>query len=117
MEYTGTAFVQPLCDLFRSLLNWKKITVVPQGLFPEKAEIKVSSTDPAVGLFWRPVFKAVAAISGTVRRMQSGYLHLYILIMVGALILMLLWGFFGHKMVVVSPASDKVTAGNVEVKK
>ena len=94
MEYTASAFSQPLCDLFTCILHPRKKLERPHGLFPASAEIIVETEDAATRILWKPLFRLIAKISDRIHVIQSGYLHLYILIMVAALIAMLAWGFF-----------------------
>lgn len=94
MEYTGTAFTQPLSDLLHKFTGWSKEVQPPQGYFPREASIRITTTDPATGKFWVPLFRFFGVAAVKVRFLQSGFLHLYILIMTAALILMLFWGFF-----------------------
>ena len=94
MEYTGTAFTQPLSDFFHRFTGWEKEVQPPRGYFPEAASIRISTADPAVRRFWAPIFRAFGTAAVKVRILQSGLLHFYILIMAAALILMLVWGYF-----------------------
>jgi len=96
MEYTGTAFVQPVADCFDALLRQKKTQEKPQEIFPEKAAISVETPDYSERGLWRPLFHFFGAAAEKIHRVQSGHLHLYILFMVLALALMLLWGFFSR---------------------
>ncbi len=93
MEYTGTAFVQPLTDFFANLICLKKNEVKPDGLFPVHAEISVETEDAADKTVWHPLFRFFGRLSDKIHHLQSGYLHLYILIMVLALLFMLVWAF------------------------
>ncbi len=93
MEYTSSAFSQPLCDLFSCILHPRRKLERPQGFFPASAEIIVETEDIATRILWKPLFRLIAKASDKIHVIQSGYLHLYILIMVAALIAMLAWGF------------------------
>ncbi|NMA20356.1 MAG: hypothetical protein GX927_07230 [Lentisphaerae bacterium] len=95
MEYTGTAFVQPLVDLFAGFLRPEKHLLKPQGLFPEKGEVEITCEDGAEQMFWRPIIVRTVKLAIFTHRLQSGHLHLYILCMVIALLAMLIWGFSG----------------------
>lgn len=97
MEYTGTAFVQPVVDFFARILKSRKTVKKPEGLFPEDASITVETEDCAERVFWGPVFRLFGRIADKVHHLQSGYLHLYVLFMVAALLLMLAWSFFGKE--------------------
>ena len=95
MEYTGTAFVQPLVDLFAGILRPIKRLHPPKGFFPVDGEVRVSCKDGGEQLFWRPLVDWTVRIAIFTHRLQSGHLHLYILFMLLALLAMLIWGFAG----------------------
>lgn len=94
MEYTGTAFVQPVVDFFASLLHSVKKVRMEKKLFPEHAEISIETEDAADRTVWNPLFHFFGKAAVKIHRLQSGYLHLYVLIMVLALLAMLIWGFY-----------------------
>jgi uncharacterized protein YneF (UPF0154 family) len=94
MEYTGTAFSQPLNDFLHKITGWRKNIQHPQGYFPQEAAMQITTADPAVRRFWMPIFQAFGTAAVKVRILQSGLLHLYILIMTVTLILMLVGGYF-----------------------
>ena len=94
MEYTGTAFAQPLSDFLHRFTGWRKQVQPPQGYFPQTASIRITTADPATAWFWVPVFRWFGTAAVKIRVLQSGFLHFYILLMTAALILMLAWGFF-----------------------
>ena len=91
MEYTGSAMIQGIADLFNSFLQIKRKVDEPKGLFPEKASFEWESPDGSERIFWAPLFRFTAGISDKVHKFQSGYLHIYILIMTVALIAMVIW--------------------------
>ena len=93
MQYTGTAFVQPLVDLFAAVLRPVRRLVRPEGLFPKEGEIEIACKDGGEQVFWKPLVDMMVRIAIFAHRLQSGHLHLYILIMVIALIAMLFWAF------------------------
>ena len=93
MEYTPSAFIQPVADLFNGFLKQKKHIQHPDGFFPEKASIDVENDDFSDRTLWRPLFIFFGNIAEKVHRFQSGYLHLYILVMAAALIIMLIVSF------------------------
>ena len=92
MEYTGSAFTQPLVLFYSKILGVKQKTNLPTGDFPESADFREESSDPALEVFWKNIFRFFSFLAGKLHFLQSGYLHLYILIMTAALILMLIWG-------------------------
>ena len=93
MQYTASAFIQPLADLFNGILRQKKDIVKPESLFPDHSSIAVSVPDGGSRWLWGPLSQLANNISNRVKHLQSGLLHVYILIMVLAIILMLLAGF------------------------
>lgn len=95
MEYTGSALIQCLGDLFNSFLQIRRKVEAPKGLFPEKASFEWESPDGAERFFWAPVFKLFAGISDKVHKFQSGYLHMYVLIMTIVIIAMVIWAIIG----------------------
>lgn len=94
MEYTGTAFVQPVVDFFANFLHPVKKVRMDRKLFPAHAEISVETEDAADRTVWKPVFHFFGRAADKIHRLQSGYLHLYVLVMVLALLAMLIWGFY-----------------------
>ncbi len=112
MQYTATAFIQPVNDLFNAVLRQKKQLVKPDGIFPGKASLEVEVPDGGSRWIWDPVFKAGSYLSEKVKHLQSGFLHMYILIMVLAVLLMLGWSFISGKKsdVPVGPAVNNVEA-------
>ncbi len=63
MEYTGTAFAQPLVDFFSPFLrSIRKITRVKSNLFPKEANYSIETKDAGTGLFWDPIFKCLSKI-------------------------------------------------------
>jgi len=92
MEYTATAFSQPLVDFFRHILHPFRRLVKPCGLFPAEASLSESVEDGGLRRLWNPLFGWIGKLAEKIHFLQSGYLHLYILIMALALIAMLVWG-------------------------
>ena len=97
MEYTPTAFAQSMSDWFSKVNCFRKKVTEPEGLFPEKISISTSAEDTAVAKLWQPLFKMFAAVSEKIHLLQSGSLHFYILVMVSALAVLLIWGFVSFK--------------------
>ena len=92
MEYTGSAFVQPITDFCRFLMKPIRKIVMPKGIFGKDAGYESETPDPGLERFWGKIFGWVAKFSDKIHVLQSGYLHLYILIATVALIAMLIWG-------------------------
>jgi hydrogenase-4 component B len=93
MEYTGSAFIQPLADFCGKLTGIRRKITLPEGHFPGKSEFEKTADDPGFELFWKKLFGAFDTCAKKLNFLQSGYLHFYILILTAALVLMLVWGF------------------------
>ncbi|NLZ63576.1 MAG: hypothetical protein GX902_07180 [Lentisphaerae bacterium] len=91
MQYTGTAFTQPLSDYFYLTKGQNRSTIPVQGYFPQKAAVSITVSDPGGHLVWHPLSRLTARIAERLRRIQSGFLHLYILMILIALIAMLIY--------------------------
>ena len=86
LQYTSTALVQSITDFFSPLFG---IAVRRRGA----AITGEQGSDPADRVFWNLLFRVTARWSEKIHRFQSGYLHFYILIMVTALLVLLLWAY------------------------
>ena len=91
MEYTATAFSQPLADLFDGILRIRKSLKKPEGIFPEKAQYSEETEDGGMKGFWKPVASFIIRIAEKCHSLQSGNLHSYIFIIILALSAMLLY--------------------------
>ncbi len=89
MEYTATAFTQPLSDLFSPVLKTEKKLTPVKSYFPDRASFEEKVSDGGIKRFWEPLFSAFTVMAEKIHRLQSGFLHFYILVIVTALILML----------------------------
>lgn len=91
MAYTATAFTQPLVDLFRPILKSRRHVKHFEGdpAAPSDAAIATETCDFALGGLWRPVFSAVARLFQRAHLLQNGSLHLYILIILMAVLALL----------------------------
>ena len=94
MEYTATAFAEPLRRIFAELYRpTKELTIDfhPESKYFVAAIEYKSEITPLVerGLY-EPLFRLVRAIARQVRRLQAGSLHLYLAYVAGILLLLLL---------------------------
>jgi len=92
MEYTGTAFAQALMEQFRGVLGFRPEHKRPEGFFPAEARAGYCVRDFGERWLWGRLFRFTGGLSERIHRIQSGYLHLYILLMVLALLVMLAAG-------------------------
>jgi hydrogenase-4 component B len=93
MAYTATAFTQPLVDLCRPLLRTRRHVIAFKGdpASPSDAAIATETDDLALGGLWRPVFTKVARLFQRAHLLQNGSLHLYILIILMAVLALLVF--------------------------
>ena len=93
MAYTATAFTQPLVDLFRPLLRTRRHVLMFKGdpASPSDAAIVTETDDVAVGGLWRPLFHKFARLFQQAHLIQNGSLHLYILIILIAVLALLVF--------------------------
>lgn len=91
MEYTGTAFTQPLTDLFAPILKVRKQLIKPESIFPTQASLDEQIEDRGVREFWKPLTVLALRFADRIHTLQSGSLHFYILLMLLTLGAMLLY--------------------------
>ena len=91
MAYTATAITQPLVDFFRRALRTRKYLIPFKGApeNPTDAAIATETADAALASFWRPAFTAAARLFQRAHLLQNGSLHLYILIVILAVLTLL----------------------------
>jgi len=93
VQYTGSSFVQPLTDLFRTLLGTKKNISAPVGFFPAEASLKTETPDLTREEMYQPMFERAGAWLARLRWLQQGKVQLYVLYIAVTLLLLLAWKF------------------------
>jgi NADH:ubiquinone oxidoreductase subunit 5 (subunit L)/multisubunit Na+/H+ antiporter MnhA subunit len=93
MAYTATAFTQPLVDFFRPILHSRRHILPFKGNpeSPSDAAFVSETGDIALVGFWRPMFTKIARLFQRAHLLQNGSLHLYILIIVLAVLALLVF--------------------------
>ena len=91
MQYTASSFVQPIIDMFRSVLHTKRDFHMPEKLFPEKAHFESETADIFREYIYEPVFRIIGKILMYLRWLQHGNIHIYVLYVAVTLIALLLW--------------------------
>lgn len=90
MEYTATAFAEPLRRVFAELYRPTKdlsVTVHPESSLFVQSITYTSEVHPFIEqALYRPVLRAWVAVAARVRRLQGGSVHLYLLYVTLALI-------------------------------
>ncbi len=93
MEYSPASFSRPLEIFFNGILRCGETLTEPDGLYPRRGQRVHSLRDAAERWIFEPLFHMVEKLAVRAHRLQSGYLHLYILIMAVTIIAMLVWAF------------------------
>lgn len=95
MAYTGTAFTQPLADLFASVLRPRKHLTPFKGhpAAPTDAALVTATDDRVLFGFWRPLFSLGSRLFLRAHLLQSGLLHLYILLILITVVVLLVAAF------------------------
>jgi len=91
MQYTASSFAQPLTVNFRMLLQTREAFTRLQDLFPQQAEFHSRTDDPYRSYVFQPLFQAVSRAMAFFRPLQQGRVQLYLLYIVAALLVLLLW--------------------------
>ena len=95
MAYTATAFTQPLADLFAFAPKPRKHLTPFKGhpAAPTAAAPVTETDDRALAGFWRPLFTFFARVFQRAHLLQSGSLHLYILLILITVVVLLVAAF------------------------
>jgi hypothetical protein len=90
MEYTATAFAEPLRRIFAELYRPTEdlsIDYHPESrYFVHAIEYRSEIRRRVEDIFYEPVVRSVRAVATRVRRLQAGLVHLYLLYLTVALI-------------------------------
>jgi len=95
IQYTGSSLVQPLRDFLKPLARPFESLRAPFGAFPSVSSYSSVARDLFEDLLWRPLVKSAEWAFGKSHALQSGHLHFYILLIMAALGILLLWTFAG----------------------
>jgi len=91
MQYTASSFADPIVRLFHLVLRTRQRFTPPTGLFPVSSSFSSETPDVYRERMYRPVFSMVESVLARFRWMQHGLLNLYILCLVLALLILLVW--------------------------
>jgi len=90
MQYTASSFAQPLVSFFRTVTGTLRAYERPTGYFPGLSRFSTRTGDLAWDKFFAPVFSAAAAQLGRLRFLQQGGIHLYVFMIMLALVALLI---------------------------
>lgn len=91
MSYTGSSYVQPLAEVFRTMHRTRKLLEMADEYFPRGGHLTTTSPDTVHLRVYTPLFRALVNGLGRFRKLQHGNLHLYILYVAVALLVLLIW--------------------------
>lgn len=91
MQYTASSFAQPLTDLFGVLLRTRWRVVLPAGYFPRAASLVTETPDVCAAHLYEPMFSGIGRGLSSLRWLQHGRVHLYILYIALTLLVLLVW--------------------------
>lgn len=94
MQYTGRSFAQLLDGLMPGFLRARLTIVRPQGLFPAPGSLTSEIADPVTRGVYEPAIKRIGDRFATIRYLQQGALHLYLLYVLIAVVVGLAWASF-----------------------
>lgn len=91
MQYTASSFVEPITSLFRSILRTDKHHSQADGFFPRSSHFSTETPDLFQNRLFRPAVIRIERLLSRIQSLQHGNLNLYILCILGALIVLLVW--------------------------
>jgi formate hydrogenlyase subunit 3/multisubunit Na+/H+ antiporter MnhD subunit len=92
IQYTGASFVQPLVRLFRFVLLPKFVNPALRGYFPGKTQFRMVVIDIVLDRFTIPFFHASGRLFSSLRIMQQGHTHLYLMYIVTIVLILMMLG-------------------------
>jgi hypothetical protein len=90
-QYTSSSFAQMLVALMAWALRPNLRTPQVKGPFPAAAAFQSDVPDTVLDRAIVPGFSLAARVLSTLRPIQRGSVHLYLLYILGALVVLLLW--------------------------
>lgn len=91
MQYTGTSFSQILVEFYSFFLRFRQKLSSPKGLFPEPGSFSMETPDLFQEKVFSPLFIKTGNLLCLLHTLQHGRVHLYVLYIILALIVLLLW--------------------------
>jgi NADH:ubiquinone oxidoreductase subunit 5 (subunit L)/multisubunit Na+/H+ antiporter MnhA subunit len=91
MQYTASSFAQPITELFKSLLGIHYRIERASGLFPVRASLTTHTPDVSHSSLFQPAFERINRTLGSLRWLQHGNVHLYVLYVAITLLILLIW--------------------------
>jgi formate hydrogenlyase subunit 3/multisubunit Na+/H+ antiporter MnhD subunit len=91
MQYTASSFAQPLTSLFHFVLRSRFHYFMTPGLFPRAASLATETEDLSRARLYHPLFIRIGRGLSSLRWVQHGQVHLYVLYIAITLLVLLVW--------------------------
>jgi len=91
MQYGPASFVEPATRLLAGPMGVTSRLDMEQGWFPARARLLVSAPDRLKASVFVPIFELAARVCDSLKVMQHGRVHLYILYVLATVVLLLAW--------------------------
>ena len=91
MQYTASSFAQPLTSVFHGLLQTRTRLSAVHGIFPQSASLTTETDDLSQAWLYQPLFAGMNRIFTSLRWVQHGRVHLYVLYIAVTLVVLLVW--------------------------
>ncbi|HUJ63009.1 MAG TPA: proton-conducting transporter membrane subunit [Kofleriaceae bacterium] len=91
MQYTASSFADTLVSMLAWALRPARHVTTPSGVFPASARVETHVPDVVLDRGLRPAFALAGRYLGRFMFIQRGSVHAYLLYILGALIVLLLW--------------------------
>jgi hydrogenase-4 component B len=91
MQYTAASFAQPLTSVFHGLLQTRVRLSAMSSLFPQSASLTRETDDVFQAWLYQPLFASMSRLFVSLRWVQHGRVHLYVLYIAVTLIVLLVW--------------------------
>jgi hydrogenase-4 component B len=86
MQYTGASFAEGLNRLLPRVMRERIVVQPSQDLFPSPGKLSADREDPFTRAAYEPFVDRFARRAGQLRWMQAGFLHIYVLFIVAAIL-------------------------------
>lgn len=91
MQYTAASFAQPLTSVFHGLLQTRTRLSALRELFPQSAALTRETDDVSQAWLYQPLFTGLGRLFASLRWVQHGQVHLYVLYIAVTLVVLLAW--------------------------
>lgn len=92
IQYTGGSFSEPTSRLLGHIMGVRVRHGMDKGFFPAKGTLEATAVDQVRTSFFTPLFEIIEKTCDTLKIIQHGRIHLYILYMILTLTALLIWG-------------------------